>query len=130
MRYKVAIWRQIHDLIYDCVTQKWCNNMIYFMVLWYCQKQPWEVYYIKTVLKNFGIFTGKHLCWGLFLIKEGLKACNFIKKRLQHRYFPVDIAKFLRKPILKNICCFCVSFFFYAYINTFTIDVTLKIKNN
>ena len=25
-----------------------------------------------------------------------LKACNFIKKRLQHRYFPVNIAKLLR----------------------------------
>ena len=33
-----------------------------------------------------------------------LQVCNFIKKRLQHRYFPVIIAKFLRIPILKNIC--------------------------
>ena len=30
-----------------------------------------------------------------------LQICNFIKKRLQHRYFPV---KFARAPILKNIC--------------------------
>ena len=29
---------------------------------------------------------------------------NFIKKRLQHRCFPVNIGKFLRKPILENIC--------------------------
>ena len=34
----------------------------------------------------------------------GLQACNLIKKSLQHRYFPVDIAKCLRTPILKNIC--------------------------
>ena len=33
-----------------------------------------------------------------------LQVCNFIKKRLQHRYFPAIIAKFLRIPILKNIC--------------------------
>ena len=26
----------------------------------------------------------------------GLKACNFIKKRLQHRCFPLNIAKFLK----------------------------------
>ena len=26
------------------------------------------------------------------------------QKRLQHSYFPVNIAKFLRKLILKNIC--------------------------
>ena len=32
----------------------------------------------------------------------GLKACDFIKKR--HRCFPVKFTKFLRTPILKNIC--------------------------
>ena len=31
------------------------------------------------------------------------KLSNFIKKRLQHRYFPVKYAKFLRIPTLKNI---------------------------
>ena len=30
-------------------------------------------------------------------------ACNFIKKKLQHRSFPVNIEKFLRTPLLKNI---------------------------
>ena len=33
-----------------------------------------------------------------------LQTCNFIKKRPQHRCFPVNIAKFLILPILKNIC--------------------------
>ena len=59
----------------------------------------------KAVLKNFAIFTGKHLCWSLCFNKVVyLQTCNFIKKRLQHRCFPVNIAKFLRNPILKNIC--------------------------
>ena len=40
----------------------------------------------------------------LFNKAAGLQVCNFIKKRLQHRCFPVIIAKFLRIPILKNIC--------------------------
>ena len=35
--------------------------------------------------------------------KSGLKACNIIKKRLQHRCFPVNIVKFLRLIILKSI---------------------------
>ena len=35
------------------------------------------------------------------------KACNFIKKRLQHRCFPVNIGKFFKKPILKNILYAC-----------------------
>ena len=29
---------------------------------------------------------------------------NFIQKRLQHRCFPVNLAKILRTPVLKNIC--------------------------
>ena len=32
------------------------------------------------------------------------KAYNFIKKRLQHRSFPLKLVKFLRTSILKNIC--------------------------
>ena len=33
-----------------------------------------------------------------------MKACNFIKKRIQHRCFLEKFAKFLRTSILKNIC--------------------------
>ena len=29
---------------------------------------------------------------------------NFIKKRLQHRCFPVKFAKFIGAPVLKDIC--------------------------
>ena len=50
------------------------------------------------------IFTEKHLCWSLFLNKNtGLQSWNF-KKRFQHRCFPVNIVKFLRTFVLKNIC--------------------------
>ena len=34
----------------------------------------------------------------------GFKTCNFLKKRLQHSCFPVNIAKFLRTLILMKIC--------------------------
>ena len=34
----------------------------------------------------------------------GFKTCNFLKKGLQHRNFPVNIAKFLRTRILMKIC--------------------------
>ena len=40
----------------------------------------------------------------LFNKAADLQVCNFIKKRLQHRCFSCDIEKFLRIPILKNIC--------------------------
>ena len=45
----------------------------------------WQMFFKIGVLKNFAIFTGKHLCW---------KACHFIKKRLQHKCFTVNITKF------------------------------------
>ena len=38
----------------------------------------------------------------LFNKITALKTFSFIKKRLQHRCFPVNIAKFLSTPILKN----------------------------
>ena len=40
----------------------------------------------------------ENTCAGVFFNKvAGCKACNFIKKRLQHRCFPVNIAKLLGK---------------------------------
>ena len=59
----------------------------------------------KGVLRNFAKFTGKHLCQSLFFNKvAGLspEACNFIKKRLWRRCFPVNFAKFQRTPFLQN----------------------------
>ena len=51
----------------------------------------------KGVLRNFAKFTGKHLCQSLFLNKvAGLKPATLLKKRLWHRCFPVNFAKFLR----------------------------------
>ena len=61
----------------------------------------------KHVLKKFAIFTGKQktpVLESLFNKVAGPKACNFIKKRLQYKCFPVNIAKFFRPSILKNIC--------------------------
>ena len=64
----------------------------------------------------------KNACVGVTLESPlnkvaGLKAWNFIKKRLQHRCFPVNIAKFLKAPFLKNI-----------YLQT-AISASLKIEN-
>ena len=63
------------------------------------------VFFKKAVLKHFAVFTEKDLCCSLFVNKNaGLQSWNHIKKRLQHRCFPVNIAKFLGKLVLKNIC--------------------------
>ena len=81
------------------------------------------------VLKNFANFTGKHLCWGLFLIKlQDLQAFRtpFFEEHLQtaasvlsrgvfrtlskkSNSFPVNIAKFLRTAFLQNTSGGCFS---------------------
>ena len=40
----------------------------------------------------------------LFNKAAALHACNFTIKRVQHRHLPVKFVKFVRTPILKNIC--------------------------
>ena len=65
----------------------------------------------RGVLKKFAKFTGQHLSWSFFFNKvAGLRPATLLKKRLWHGCFSVDIAKFLRAPILLNICerCFCI----------------------
>ena len=58
---------------------------------WNSQKQPFA-----DVLKNVLMFA-KNLCSRLFLIKLGAwRPAFLLKKRFQHRCFPVNIAKFLR----------------------------------
>ena len=53
----------------------------------------------KGVVRTFAKFTGKHMCQRLFFNKvAGLRPASLLKKRLWHRCFPVNIAKFLRTP--------------------------------
>ena len=55
----------------------------------------------KVVLINFAKFTGKHLCQSLFFNKvEGLRPVTLLRKRIWHRCFPVNFAKFLKQPFL------------------------------
>ena len=45
------------------------------------------------VLRNFAKFTGKHLCQSPAIL---------LKRRLWHRYFPVNFAKFLWTPFYRT----------------------------
>ena len=49
----------------------------------------------KGVLKNLAKLTGKHLC-------QSLWPGTLLKKRLWHRRFPVNFAKYLRTPFCKT----------------------------
>ena len=59
----------------------------------------------KRCSQKFGKFYRKTpVLESLFDKVAALKTRNVIKKRLQHRCFPVKFAKFFRKSILKKIC--------------------------
>ena len=77
---------------------------------------------IKGVLRNFVKFTGKHLCQSLFFNKvAGVRPATLLKKRLWHRCFPVNFAKFLRTPFLQNTSGRLLLFdaYLYSYFNDF-----------
>ena len=84
------------------------------------------MFVFKGVFRNFAKFTGKHKCQSLFLNKvAGLRSATFLKKRLWHRCFPVNFAKFLKQLYSKNISddCFCKNFsnyIGYIYIGYYT----------
>ena len=45
----------------------------------------------------------KHLCQSIFFNKvAGLRSATLLKKKLWHRCFPVNFAKFLRTPLVQN----------------------------
>ena len=71
-------------------------SMIRGVISAICRSSHSEVFCEKGVLRNFAKFTGKHLCHSLFFNKvTGLRPATLSKKRLWHRCFPVNFAKFL-----------------------------------
>ena len=105
---------------------RWLLLLVYTA---YCQKQP----------PGVRMFCKKSLntCVEVFFNKvAGLQACDFVKKRLQHRCFPVKFTKFLRTPFLKYICqrllLYCtltthwyLSVLLYIVFNTFFSSLQL-----
>ena len=69
-------------------------------------------------LKNSTNITWKHVLEPLFNKVSGLTPVTLLKKRLQHRYFPVNFKKILRTSFLQNtfmrlllfVICLTVSF--------------------
>ena len=55
-----------------------------------------QIFFKIGVLKSLRNFTGKHLCWSLFLKNLQAEALQLYLKSLQHCCFPVKFAKFLR----------------------------------
>ena len=67
----------------------------------------------QVFLEIFQKFTGKHLCQSLFFNKVAdLMPTSLLKRRLWHRCFPVNFAKFLRTPFLTEHFCWLLLIYY------------------
>ena len=64
------------------------------------------------IFKSFTNFTGKHLCWSLFLKNLQAEGLKLHKKRLQHSCFPAKFVKLLRYPFLTEHLQWLLLYFF------------------
>ena len=69
------------------------TNMWHEVALRILKSSRLQIFFRTDVLKNFAIFKGN--TWVFFNKVTDLQLCGFIKKGLQFRYFPLNIAKFL-----------------------------------
>ena len=76
------------------------NNFLLTLHKCNLQKQLFADVLQKRCLKKFAIFTGKYLCWSLFLIElQVWRPTTLSEKRIRQRCFPVNIAKFFAVDI-------------------------------
>ena len=69
--------------------ERWVSQFNYillfhfYVIFRHSESDRSQMFFKIGVIKHFANFIGKPLCWSVFFIE--LKACSFIKKRLQHR---------------------------------------------
>ena len=100
----------IHFNIYECL--KWLQKPLWLIFIKFCDiadmfhkynsRSP-KVFCKNGVHDSFAKLTRSHLCRSLLRIKK-VAGYWLIKKRLRHKCFPVNCAKFLITPILKSFC--------------------------
>ena len=82
---------------------RWCKGISCFYQK-QMQRQHSQMFFKIGVLKNFAIFTGKYLCWSLFLTKlQGF------------RCFPVNIAKIFKSSFfIEHLRCLLLQMFCFT----------------
>ena len=106
VRINNCILLSFYDLLFPILSK--CQritaiDLLSFIVLLTYRSSHQKCSMKEGILRNFTKFTGKHLCQSLFLNKvAGLTPATLLKKRLWHRYFPVNFVKFLRTTFLQN----------------------------
>ena len=141
--------KDLQEIIFYKTFKKnlYCNQQRYFK--WDYnpfQKQAPDVFYKKAVLKFCNILRKTPELESLFNKIVGLQACIFrpptlLKRKFQHRCFPVNIAKFLRTSISKNswkmfgykkkaLKCVIINFHVFMRAEQLISDVESQIGQN
>ena len=116
-------------VLFFCFVFLFCENMFFtFYVACYvicsCRKMNQtnikkkilssnlsQMFFKIAALRNFAVLSIKHLCWSLFLIKlQAWRTTFLLKRRLQHRCFPVNITKSLRTDFFIVYLLFIILF--------------------
>ena len=84
----------------------------------------------KGVLKNFAKFTGKQLCQSFFNNVAGSRPPTLLKKRLWHRCFPVNFAKFISKHFLQNTSGRLLQMFCLLKLFHYSVDCAQLVNRN
>ena len=79
-------------------------NVFFSEISWNREHSEVAVYIwsAKTLHLQIWENSQENACPGVSLLKKSQASCNFLKKRLQHRCFPVNFAKLLRVNFLQN----------------------------
>ena len=95
-------------LWFEICSYKTLSKMKNVLTKHFPKMQPFTNVLKIGILINFPIFTRKYLCWGLFSITlQAWWPATLLKKRPQHRCFPVNITKSLRIAFLWNTSGSC-----------------------
>ena len=85
------------------VTGGFFNKSFYIIIF---RSNCMQLFFKTDVTRNFAIFTGKHLCCSLFLIKlQAIRHFNLVKNETSKQVIPVNIAKFLQTAFLMEHLC-------------------------
>ena len=95
-RFPVNFAKFLRTLFYRTPLKWYQIPIIWTCIKLICQKQLFPDVLQNRCFENFSIFTEKHLCWSLFLIK--------LQKRetLEHRRFPVNFLKCLWEAFFRE----------------------------
>ena len=92
------------------------------------EKQPFADVFQTGLLKNFTNFTGKHLCWSLFLTKlQTFRPTTLLKRDFNTGVFLRNLWKFLKHLFLQNASGACF-WYYFGIINNCQYSCTFFFK--